>query len=357
MAKIKKKVDFSGQPIYVGIDVHKKKWSIGICTQNRSFRPFSQAADPSQLLTYLHENFPRGDYHSAYEAGFSGFGLHAFLKDNGVNSIVIHPGDVPTTDREAEFKTDSRDARKIAEALRSGQLQGIHIPGRQRQEERQLIRFRKQLRKDLVRQKCRIRMMLAFYGIHFPDQWDRSRWDKGLRQWLWELELQHPEGTDTLRLMMGQFEYIRGIRNHVKSRMLALSNKEAYLADADLLQTVPGFSRRTAVRFLAELGDIGRFGTLDRLCSYIGLVPGTRSSGETQRAGRLTYRGHTELRMMMVEAAWVAIGVDPALEQAYAQLRKRLIAQKAIVKIARKLLARIRFVLIHRVNYEKGTVG
>lgn len=97
------------------------------------------------------------------------------------------------------------------------------MPGRQQLEERSLIRLRKQLRKDLVRQKCRIRMFLAFYGIRIPEQWDRSRWDRGLRQWLWELQLDHPEGTSTLRLMMGQFEYLRGIRNHVKSRMLDLS--------------------------------------------------------------------------------------------------------------------------------------
>ena len=341
----------------MGIDVHKKSWMVAVCSENVSYRPFGQAADAALLLAFLHDNFPGGEYHSAYEAGFSGFWLHRILADNGVDSIVIHPGDIPTTDRESEFKTDSRDARKIAEALRSGQLTGIHVPGRQREEERSLIRLRKQLRKDLVRQKCRIRMMLAYYGIRFPEQWDRSRWDRGLRKWLWELELQHPEGTDTLRLMMGQFEYLRGIRNHVKGRMLDLSNKDGYLEDASLLESVPGFSRRTAVRFLAELGDIRRFGTLDRLCSYIGLVPATHSSGESHRAGRLTYRGHTELRMMMVEAAWVATGVDPALAVAYQHFKKRMIPQKAIIKIARKLLARARYVLLHREPYVMGTAS
>ena len=252
MVKIRKKVDFTGQKIYVGIDVHKKSWTVAVCTENVSYRPFSQAADAGLLLEHLHSNFPGGEYHSTYEAGFSGFWHHRFLVANGVDNIVIHPGDIPTTDRESEFKTDSRDAKKMAEALRSGQLTGIHVPSRQREEERSLVRLRKQLRKDLVRQKCRIRMMLAYYGIRFPEQWDRSRWDKGLRQWLWELDLEHPEGTATLRLMMGQFEYLRGIRNHVKSRLLDLSNKDGYLENADLLQTVPGFSRRTAIRFLAE---------------------------------------------------------------------------------------------------------
>ena len=52
---------------------------------------------------------------------------------------------------------------------------------------------------------------------------------------------------------------------------------------------------------------------------------------------------------MMVEAAWVAIGVDPALNHCYEELKKRMPGQKAIIRIARKLLSRIRYVLTHQV--------
>ena len=70
----------------------------------------------------------------------------------------------------------------------------------------------------------------------------------------------------------------------------------------------------------------------------------------------MTYRGHSELRMMLIESSWVAIGTDPALELSYQEYKKRMIAQKAIVKIARKLLSRVRYVLIHELPYEKGIV-
>ena len=52
----------------------------------------------------------------------------------------------------------------------------------------------------------------------------------------------------------------------------------------------------------------------------------------------------------------VAIGTDPALEMAYREFRKRLIPQKATIKVARKLLSRVRYVLVHRVACEKGIV-
>jgi hypothetical protein len=59
---------------------------------------------------------------------------------------------------------------------------------------------------------------------------------------------------------------------------------------------------------------------------------------------------------MLIESAWVAIRHDPALMMAYGELRKRMEANKAIVKIAKKLLSRIKHVLKNKEPYEKGIV-
>jgi hypothetical protein len=55
--------------------------------------------------------------------------------------------------------------------------------------------------------------------------------------------------------------------------------------------------------------------------------------------------------------AHTAIGVDPALSHCYTELKKRMLAQKAIVRIDKKLLARIRCVLMNKVAYEKGVLA
>ena len=96
---------------------------------------------------------------------------------------------------------------------------------------------------------------------------------------------------------------------------------------------------------------------MDHLCNYVGLVPATHNTGDTVRQGRLAYRGHKELRVMLIEAAWVAICTDPALGVAYQDLKKRMVGQKAIVRIARKLLARARHVLLTGKPYGKGVVA
>ena len=357
MTQVRKKINLKGKNIYVGIDVHKKKWTIAVSTETTNYRPFNQEADAERLVNYLKEKFIGAKITCAYEAGFSGFHLQEYLSKNGIECLVVHPADIPTTDKESEFKTDQRDAKKIAECLRSGQLKGIHIPTKELQEVRSLIRFRKQMRKDFTREKCRIRSLLMFYGITVPEELDNGgKWNGKMRRWLWNLELTTEEGTETLQMMMSMLEYIRGMRDCANRKLNKLGNTEYYQPQVDLLSSVPGFSRHTAIKFLVELGDIKRFRTLGHLCNYIGLVPSTHSSGENIRASRMTYRGHSELRMMLIESSWVAIGTDPALELSYQEYKKRMIAQKAIVKIARKLLSRVRYVLIHELPYEKGIV-
>lgn len=67
--------------------------------------------------------------------------------------------------------------------------------------------------------------------------------------------------------------------------------------------------------------------------------------------GDITIRKHATLRCHLIEAAWVAIRKDPAITLAYEGFRKKMIAQKAIVKIARKLVNRIFFVLKRKQEY------
>jgi len=96
---------------------------------------------------------------------------------------------------------------------------------------------------------------------------------------------------------------------------------------------------------LTELETINRFESFDKLCSFIGLIPTTHSSGEKENIGEITHRGNSFLRGALVESAWIAARMDLALNKSYHDYCKRMEANKAIIRIARKLLNRIRFVL------------
>ena len=105
------KLDFTGQNIYVGIDAHKKSWKQTIMVEDITYKTFSQPPDPVALYKYLKKNFPGGNYYTAYEAGFCGFWPHFQLTRLGINSIVVNPSDIPTTDKEKRQKEDKRDSR------------------------------------------------------------------------------------------------------------------------------------------------------------------------------------------------------------------------------------------------------
>src|SRR5680860_1500960 len=84
-------LDFKGQNIFVGIDVHLKSWTVTILTEELMHKTFTQPACAETLCNYLKRNFPGGDYNSVYEAGFSGFWAHYKLKEMGINNIVTNP--------------------------------------------------------------------------------------------------------------------------------------------------------------------------------------------------------------------------------------------------------------------------
>ncbi|ALU27484.1 hypothetical protein [Myroides odoratimimus] len=87
-----------------------------ILIENIVHKTFTQPAVASVLADYLIKNFPDCEYHSAYEAGFSGFRSHYELLDLGINNIVINASDIPTTQKEMFQKNDPVDSRKIARA-------------------------------------------------------------------------------------------------------------------------------------------------------------------------------------------------------------------------------------------------
>ena len=123
-----------------------------------------------------------------------------------------------------------------------------------------------------------------------------------------------------------------------------------------LLQTVPGVGFLTAILLVVELIDMHRFKRFDDLVSYIGLAPSIHQSDEHSYSRGLTKRQHKELRFRMLESAWIAVRKDPALTMKYGQLCKRMNKNKAIIRIAKMLLSRIRTVWITQTPYVYGVI-
>jgi transposase len=347
------KIDFNGQNIYVGIDVHLKSWKVSVLTERLPFKTFSQDPKPEVLHRYLTRNFPNGTYHTAYEAGYCGYWIHNTFKALGINSIVVNPADIPTTDKEKVQKADKRDSQKIAKALRNGDLKGIHVLTSKTLEDRCLVRARATIVQDLTRNKNRVKSFLNFHGIEMPDNFKQLQhhWSNRFVKWLRSIELSEQSATKSLNLYINEAEHLRLMILDATREIRHLSQEKPYAKPVLLLRGIPGIGLLTAMIILTELETINRFDNFDKLCSFIGLIPTTHSSGEKESIGEITHRGNGFLRGALVESAWIAARMDLALNKSYHDYCKRMEPNKAIIRIARKLLNRIRFVLINNQPY------
>lgn len=350
------KLDFTGQPIYIGLDVHKKSWSVSIFSEHCEHKTFTQSPEVDKLVNYLGRNFPGALYHSVYEAGYSGFWIHDRLEEKGIDCTVVNPADVPTKDKERATKRDRIDCRKLARSLRSGEIEGIYVPSRAKLEDRSLVRTRQSMVRKQTRCKNQIKSMLLFYGIHLSEEVIMSHWSRRFLGWIENIQMERASGDIALKAHLEELKHLRQLIASLNRAILALARTEEYRVPVGLLKTIPGISTLTAMTLLTELYEITRFPSLDELSSYVGLIPETHGSGEKEHTGEITERRHSQLRCLLVEASWVAVRKDPALLMAFHQYCKRMRKTKAIVKIARKLLNRIRYVLKNQMEYIPAVV-
>lgn len=352
-------LDFTGQNIFVGIDVHLKSWAVTILTEDLSHKTFTQPANAETLNNYLRRNFPGASYYSVYEAGFCGFWAHYKLKAMGINNIVTNPADVPTSQKEKLQKNDPTDSRKLARSLRANELKAIYVPEPATLEDRSLVRMRATLVKDMTRFKQRIKSVLYFYGIQYPLQFEKSgsHWSKRFMKWLnKEVILPHDSGTKTIRLLVQEVEQHRKLLLDVLTTIRQMSRDEKYARNIELLRTVPGIGTITAISFLVEIENIERFENTDHFAGFIGLIPNYHSSGDKSSDGEMTFRGQKSLKSLLIESAWTAARTDPALIMSYHTYINRMEPNKAIVRIARKVLNRIYYVLKNKMEYVPGVV-
>jgi len=345
-----KTTDFTGQSFYVGLDVHKKSWSVTVRTLGLEVAHFSQAADPDHLVRYLHKRYPGGDFISAYEAGFCGTSAHCSLRRAGIQNIIINPADLPQTDKQKKNKNDHNDSRATARYLEAGILRSIHIMTDEQQELRALFRLREAKVGDVTRANNRLRSFMHYFSIRFPAHLqDRQYLSNAHLDWLRTVNSKTQQGQDTL------FQYIEDLVYHRKQLLgltkklkAAVLNKYPQYYASGL--SVPGVGSITAIGLLTEMGEPDRFDDPDQYCSWLGLVPAERSSGDTVYSVVTQTRCNKHLRPMLIEAAWVAIRKCPFL-LAYYKKHVGKDSKKAIIKVPAKLALIILAVMRNKTTY------
>lgn len=336
-------LSFQDTPISVGIDVHKRQWNVAIYVGNTHHKCFQQPPDAGVLAQYIRRNFPGAPIRSVYECGYFGYHPHRELAKQGIENIVVNAADVAKTHKERHRKTDRIDANLLARGLKNGDLTPIYIPTVEVEADRKLVRLRTIVcKKEVTKCRQRIKDYLMKLGQRPPVELEAS-WSRKYLEWIKGISDIPATSQYVLGTLLKDHEAAKRKRSELTRAVKELSRTPRYHGLIRVLTSLPGIGNLTAMAFATELVTMERFRNLDHLCGYIGLVPNTYSSGDQERVGRMTNRSHVELRRLLIQAAWVSKRKDPELLLAFERLSKRMSGSRAIIRIAKKLLARIRF--------------
>jgi transposase len=346
-------INFKDQEFFIGIDVHNKNWKVTIRCNHMELKTFSQDPSPEELSRYMNKNYPHGVYNSVYEAGFCGYWIHRGLEKLGFKNIIVNPADVPTTNKEKDQKRDPIDSRKLARELENSSLKGIYIPTEEQQSLRSISRIYYQTIRKRIQIKNRIKGFLHFHGIVIPSHQSVVYWTGSFMHWLKNISFKESDDRYYLDCQLNYLAYYRKQTKDILTRIREYSKNHSII---QYIKSIPGIGLIIAFTLYAEIMDMRRFKNLDRLASMIGLVPSVHCSGDNEIMKGITFRYSKYVRQLLIEAAWIAIKKDPALTQSYSEYIKRMKKQKAIIKIAKKLLNRVRYVWLNQREYVLSVV-
>jgi len=135
----------------------------------------------------------------------------------------------------------------------------------------------------------------------------------------------------------------------VTRQMIALLQEDAELArQKKLLMSIPGVGELTAVRFLADLGNLRDFRSAKQLAAFLGLTPESKTSGSSvQTKPRLSKKGNPGIRQMLYMPAVVAMRFNPLIQALRTRLAARQKCNMSIVGAAMHKLVHLMFGVVH----------
>lgn len=146
--------------LFIGMDIHKKSWSVPMRTDLFDHKGFSMPPEAGKLVDYVKAHFADHEVAITYEAGCCGFSAARYFINVGWEVRVVNASDVPRSDKQFYQKTDRLDCRNLCKQLQKDQLHGIYIPMEDEEQLRSLLRQRNQVVKQLRKSKTHIKVVL-----------------------------------------------------------------------------------------------------------------------------------------------------------------------------------------------------
>jgi transposase len=293
---------------------------------------------PPSLLAFA-ASLPQGSK-VALEATNGWYYFYELLEEHCGQIVLAHPLKTRAI-AEARIKTDSIDATTLAHLLRTDLLPTSYIAPREIRDTREVLRYRASLVSLQTSLKNKVHAILDKNGIHIETSDIFGK--KAVRR-LRDLQVRtcyRHEIDGYLRLM----ETLGALLKEVDEKIKELVRLNA---NATLLLSVPGIGHYSALLITSEIGDITRFSSGKKLCSYAGLVPCVYSSGGKTRHGAITKQGSKWLRWILIELSHHFATSSPRMKAFYGRIAYKHGKNTARVAVAREMLKIIYVMLTHK---------
>lgn len=286
---------------------------------------------------------------SCYEAGRDGFWLHRYLVSRGIENGVVDSSSIEVNRRMRRAKSDGLDARKLLTMLlryHAGERKVwsvVRVPTVEEEDQRQLHRELRTLKKERTRTTNRIKGLLANQGIRLVSSEDMSRRLGRLR--LWDGSPLPAGLVARLKREWEHAEFLHGkiLELEQQRRQAILEGRSPALEKVRQLMLLKAMGPSGSWVYVHEFFGWRRFRNRKEVGAAAGLTPTPYQSGDDSREQGISKAGSRHIRAVAIEMAWCWLRYQPRsklslwYQERFGRGGKR--ARKVgIVAVARKLL-------------------
>jgi transposase len=332
--------------IYVGIDVHKRFCQAALMDEDGAILhelKFENTIEGAHRLVNLARSV--NPHVKAVLEPSANYWLKIYdkLEDEGVEVKLSNPSRTKAI-AEARVKMDKIDAKMLAYLLRGDLVAESYVPTKKNRERRSLIRHRASLMRMRTEIKNRIHAILDKHDL--PYDYTDLFGKQGV-EWLRNLQLPTPDH----QILQSNLQILETLNAELQNADIQIAKDAATEDQAKLLMSMPGVDYYAAMILLSEIGDVKRFASPEKLASWVGLAPQVHQSGETQWTGHITKKGSKRARWILTQCAQSARQHDPRMREFYMRIEQKHGSSKAIVAVARKMLAIMHVMLTRNEPY------
>ncbi len=314
----------------IGIDLHKRESQLCILAADGTITERRIVTSRERFTAVLGA---RPTARVLVEASTESEWVAQHLERLGHEVVVADPNYASMyASRSRRVKTDKRDARTLADALKTGAYRPVH----------RVSAARRHLRADLAVREALVRTRTRYVSLAKAlVRRDGLRVGGSQSQ----VAMQRITALELSATLAAELAPLVDVLEPINAQVFAADQRLAALVETDpvvaRLATAPSIGPVTASAVVATVDDITRFRSAHQFEAFLGLVPSERSSGETRHRGRITKAGNTRVRYLLVEAGWRLLRsrtADAAALRAWGlSIAARRGQRVAVVALARRL--------------------